>query len=160
MILLTKSLGSPKKLLRSPQEATKNFRTETYNICVAILLKTITPKSRFEINWPLVAVAVAHQQQLKSALSSTSRVESVIELPAGLHGDIPALKAQPARPSRPSWLTGWAGWLYLQFYYYLAVLCDKFRLQSLRNHWEGERPCGLAALCWSKALILFFIFVL
>ena len=31
----------------------------------------------------LVAVAVAHQQQLKSALSSTSRVESVIELPAG-----------------------------------------------------------------------------
>ena len=77
--------------------------------------------------------AVPHQQQLKSALSSTSRVESVIELPAGLHGDIPALKAQPASRNA-SWLTGWAGWLYLQFYYYLAVLCDKFRLQSLRNH--------------------------
>ena len=62
----------------------------------------IDPKERF-VNLfgdfsPLCAVA--HQQQLKSALSSTSRVESVIELPAGLYGDIPALKAQPA--SRPA----------------------------------------------------------
>ena len=46
--------------------------------------------------------AVAHQQQLKSALSSTSRVESVIELPAGLHGDIPALKAQPSQLAGPA----------------------------------------------------------
>ena len=71
------------------------------------MVKIITPKRHYEINLPLVAVA--HQQQLKSALSSTSRVESVIELPAGLHGDIPALKAQPA--SQPAQLADRLGWV-------------------------------------------------
>ena len=69
-----------------------------------------------------------------------------------------------------NWTAGWppppppppiepGGRLPLQFYYYLAVLCDKFRLQSLRNHWEVKalpaclpvRTC--VSLCWSKASI-------
>jgi hypothetical protein len=51
MTLLTKSPESPQKLPGSPQEATKNFRAEilTYNIFVAILVKTMTPKRHFEI---------------------------------------------------------------------------------------------------------------
>jgi hypothetical protein len=50
MILLNKSQGSPKKLPRSPKEASKNFREEIRNIFVDILVKRMTPKKHFEIN--------------------------------------------------------------------------------------------------------------
>ena len=44
------------KLPGSPQEATKIFRAEIltlFLIFVAILVVTMTPKTHFEINWPL-----------------------------------------------------------------------------------------------------------
>ena len=54
MILLTKSPGSPKKLPGSPQEATKKIQGRNpYNIFVAILVETMTPKRHFEIDRPL-----------------------------------------------------------------------------------------------------------
>ena len=45
------------KLPGSPQEATKIFRAEIltlFLIFVAILVVTMTPKTHFEINWPLI----------------------------------------------------------------------------------------------------------
>ena len=45
---------SPKKLPGSPKEAIKNFqRRNPYNIFVGFLVKTVTSKRHFEINWPL-----------------------------------------------------------------------------------------------------------
>ena len=44
-----------KEAYRKPQGSYKNFQGRNpYNIYVAILVKTITPKRHFEINWPLV----------------------------------------------------------------------------------------------------------
>ena len=57
MILHIKSIESPKKLQRSPQEAKKFQGRNPYNIFVAILVETMTPKRHFEINWPLPASA-------------------------------------------------------------------------------------------------------
>ena len=57
MILFTKFPGSTKKLPGSPQEATKKLQGRNpYHIFVAILVKTMTPKIHFKINWPSVKV--------------------------------------------------------------------------------------------------------
>ena len=43
-----------KEAYRNPQGSYKNFkRRNPYNIFVAILVETMTPKRHFEIKWPL-----------------------------------------------------------------------------------------------------------
>ena len=59
MSLKRNPTGSPKKLPGSPKEGIKNFYGRNpYNIFVAIWVKTMTPERNFEINWPLVELAI------------------------------------------------------------------------------------------------------
>ena len=47
----------PPKASRKPQRKYKNFQGRNpYNIFVAILVETMTPKRHFEINWPLASI--------------------------------------------------------------------------------------------------------
>ena len=52
----SKSPGSSKKLPGSPLGGVKKIQVRNpYNIFVAILVETMTPKRHFEINWPLIS---------------------------------------------------------------------------------------------------------
>ena len=54
MILLTKSPGRPKSFQEAPRKLQKIAGRKPFNIFVAFLVETMTPKKHFEINWPLV----------------------------------------------------------------------------------------------------------
>ena len=60
MIYLLSPQEAP-KALRKPKGSYKKFQGRNpYNIFVAILVETMTPKRHFEINWPLPTFKPSH----------------------------------------------------------------------------------------------------
>ena len=56
-IINKEAYRKPQKASRKPQGSYKNFQGRNpYNIFVAFLVETMTPKRHFEINWPLAAL--------------------------------------------------------------------------------------------------------
>ena len=64
-IINKEAYRKPKKASRKPQGSFKKFQGRNpYNILVAILVETMTPKRHFEINWPLRKVAALGPRDL------------------------------------------------------------------------------------------------